>query len=269
MDGTDRHAAPLRLVQITDCHLGERAGNRLLNVDTDMSLAAVLGLVKQQQPRIDALLMTGDLADSGSAPAYRRVSYATEKLASTVRWLPGNHDCAVTMRGALGDDPRLCRNLLIGDWQIVMLDSAVAGEVGGHLSASELAALCQCLQAEPLRHALVCVHHPALAVGCAWIDDQMIANADEFWSALAPFAQVRAVLSGHVHQEFDALRGEVRVLTSPSTCVQFAPHSDDFRVDAAAPGYRWLDLHADGRIDTGVERLQGYRSGVDLAADGY
>ncbi len=269
MDGTDRQSAPLRLVQITDCHLGERAGTRLLNVDTDQSLAAVLALIRRQEPRIDALLMTGDLTDSGSVAAYKRVLAATEDLAATVRWLPGNHDSAATMRQMLDGDQRLQRDLLLGDWQVITLDSAIPGEVGGRLDARELAALRDCLRREPRRHALICVHHPALPIGCAWIDSQMIANAAEFWRELAPFAQVRVVLSGHVHQAFDTRHDNIRVLATPSTCVQFAPHSADFRVDAAAPGYRWFDLHADGRIETGVERLPDYVCDVDLAAGGY
>lgn len=269
MEGTERRSAPLRLVQITDCHLGERPGTRLLNVDTDRSLAAVIELVKRQQPRIDALLLTGDLSDNGSAAAYRRVQAATDGLAPEVRWLPGNHDSAATLRRLYGDDARLRRNLLLGDWQIVALDTAVPHQVGGRLASLELAALRDCLRGEPRRHALICLHHPPLPVGCDWIDTQQVANADEFWSELEPFAQVRAVLSGHVHQAFETQRGAVRVFSSPSTCVQFAPGSADFRVEAVAPGYRWFDLHADGRIETGVERLADYFCEVDLAAAGY
>jgi 3',5'-cyclic-AMP phosphodiesterase len=244
-------------------------GGRLLNIDTDQSLAAVLALVRQQQPRIDALLATGDLSDHGAAGAYQRLLEATAAIAPVARWLPGNHDTATTLRRALGDDERLQRRLLLGNWQIVMLDSAVPGEVGGHLAATELAALRDCLATEPQRHALLCVHHPVLPVGCAWLDAQRVANAAEFWRELAPFPQVRAVLSGHVHQQFDALHGAVRVLTSPSTCVQFAPNSEDFCADTAAPGYRWLDLHADGRIDSGVERVTAQQFSVDLVTRGY
>jgi Icc protein len=256
-------------VQITDCHLGEKAGSRLLNIDTDESLAAVAALVRRQQPNIDALLMTGDLSDNGSAAAYRRVLAATDDLASTVRWLPGNHDLAATMRSTLGDDARLRRSLLLGAWHIIMLDSAVPGEIGGRLTDAELAALRGSLQQEPQRHTLICVHHPAVPVGCAWMDPQMIANADEFWRVIADFPQVRAVLSGHVHQAFETQRQGTRVLTSPSTCVQFAPASADFRVDDIAPGYRWLDLFADGHIETGVERVTDREFHVDLNASGY
>ena len=264
----NRHA-PLRAVQITDSHLGERVGSRLLNLDTDRSLAAVVDLVRAQQAHIDVVLATGDLSDQGSSAAYRRFLHATRDLGVHSRWLPGNHDDAAAMRKTLGGDTRMQRNLLLGNWQVIALNSAVPGEVGGHLGESELSALRDCLRAAPQHHALICVHHHATPVGCAWLDKQLVANAESFWSVVDEFPQVRAVLSGHVHQRSETRRGDVRVLTSPSTCVQFAPHSADFRVDTEAPGYRWLDLHDDGRIETGVERVAAIDFEVDLSATGY
>lgn len=260
-------AAP-RLVQITDSHLGERPGSRLLGLDTDHSLQAVLALVREEQPRIDALLATGDISDQGSARAYLRFRDAVAGLGRAQRWLPGNHDDAAVMRAALPGAACLERTLLCGAWQIIMLDSTIAGASGGRLARAELDALRACVEAHPQRHALICAHHPAIAVGAAWLDPQMIENAGEFWRELAAFPQVRAVLSGHVHQELDTWRGDIRVLTSPSTSVQFARGSDEFRVDDRAPGYRWLDLHPDGRIDTGVSRVAG-EFHVDLNASGY
>lgn len=267
-DGRDR-VAPLRLVQITDCHLGERPGSRLLNVDTDHSLASVLKLVRARESRIDVLLVTGDVADQGGPKAYRRLLANTRELGAAVRWLPGNHDNPAVMRTVLRGDVRLQRNLLSDHWQIIMLDSTVPNAVGGNLATVELAALRECLQEHPQRHALICVHHQVMPVGCAWIDEQKVANAAHFWREIESFSQVRAVLSGHVHQEFEAERGGVRVFTSPSTCIQFAPGSDGFRVDTLSPGYRWLDLHADGRIETGIERVSGVQFEVDLSASGY
>lgn len=260
---------PLRAVQITDSHLSERVGTRLLNLDTDRSLAAVLDLVHAQQSQIDVLLATGDLSDQGSAAAYRRFLRATRDLGTHSRWLPGNHDDVLTMRKTLGSDTRMQRHLLVGNWQIIALNSAVPGEVGGRLAESELIALRNCLRAAPQHHALICLHHHVLPVGCAWLDTQLVANAENLWAVVDEFPQVRAVLSGHVHQRCETQRGDVHVFTSPSTCVQFAPHSADFRVDNEAPGYRWFDLHDDGRIETGVERVASIDFDVDLTATGY
>ena len=61
----------------------------------------------------------------------------------------------------------------------------------------------------------------------------------------------------------------MRLLSVPSTCVQFKPHSKDFAVDDVAPGYRWLDLHEDGRIDTEVSRVEGVKFEVDFSVKGY
>jgi Icc protein len=259
---------PMRLVQITDCHLGEVPGSRLLDLDTDHSLQAVLALVRAEAT-LDALLVTGDMADAGSAVAYRRLLAATAGLGASARWLPGNHDDVPALRAALAGDSRLARQLLLPGWQIIMLDSTKVGEVGGELSPAELAALAECLRAEPERHALVCLHHQTLPVGCAWLDRQCVANADALWAVLDAAPQVRGVLSGHVHQASEQRRGGAAVFTSPSTCVQFTPGSDDFRVDTAAPGYRWLELHADGHIDSGVVRVTGIHFQVDLGASGY
>jgi Icc protein len=44
-------------------------------------------------------------------------------------------------------------------------------------------------------------------------------------------------------------------MSTPSTCIQFKPGSKTFALDDLPPGYRRLDLHADGNIDTAVERL--------------
>lgn len=260
---------PLRVVQLSDCHLGERAGSRLLNLDTDQSLAAVLDLVRAQQRHIDVLLATGDLSDQGSPAAYRRFLHATRDLGAHSRWLPGNHDEPAAMQRAIGHDVRLNRNLLIGQWQIIMLDSSVRGEVGGELATAELDALHRCLAAHPDHFALICVHHQALPVGCAWLDSQRIANAGELLDIVAAHPQVRAVLSGHVHQRSEQFHGDVRIMTSPSTCVQFAPHSDDFAVGHEMPGYRWFDLYPDGCIHTHVERVSGFDMQIDMTATGY
>ena len=80
---------------------------------------------------------------------------------------------------------------------------------------------------------------------------------------------MKAVLSGHVHQAFDVTKKGVRYLTSPSTCVQFKPQSDDFAVDDKAPGYRYLTLTKSGKINTQVERIDIGEFVTDVNATGY
>ena len=65
------------------------------------------------------------------------------------------------------------------------------------------------------------------------------------------------------------MRGHMRLLASPSTCVQFAPGSEEFQVDSEAPGYRWLRLLPDGRLETGVSRVTGIDFEIDYSVRGY
>lgn len=259
----------VRVVQVTDTHLEERRGGTLLGMDTDASLAHVLDLVREAPVRPDLLLATGDLANHGAEAAYVRVRESFDALGVPWFWLPGNHDAGPLMHGVIGRGRPMIRSICAGSWQIVMLDSTVAGQVGGSLGAAELALLDRLLGAEPARHALVCLHHQPVAIGCAWLDEQMVADADALFAVLARHPQARALLWGHVHQEFSAERAGLRLLGSPSSCIQFAPCSEGFRLDEQAPGLRWLELHPDGRLETRVERVSGVELGYDRHSAGY
>ena len=243
----------LRLVQITDTHLGREPGGTLLGMDTDFSLQQVLRRIKAERDGIDLVLGTADIADSGSESAYRRAADYFAELGAPALWLPGNHDLLETMCATLGRSGGLERVCLGRYWQIVMLNSQIPGQVGGRLGPDQLEFLEAQLRKgqEAGLFSLICLHHQPVPMGSAWIDQQMVVDSEAFWHTLSGFDQVRAVLWGHVHQHLDSKRGDVQLLATPSSCIQFAPASDDFKVDDVAPGYRWLDLLADGRIETG------------------
>ena len=157
----------------------------------------------------------------------------------------------------------------LGHWRIILLDSSIPGAVPGYLADDQLQLLERALSEAPERHHLVCFHHHPVSIGCRWMEPIGLRNPDALFAVLERHPQVRAVLWGHIHQEFDQQRGGIRLLASPSTCVQFAPGSEEFQVDTTAPGYRWLRLHADGRLETGVSRVTGIHFEVDYSVKGY
>ncbi|MEQ8516838.1 MAG: metallophosphoesterase, partial [Chromatocurvus sp.] len=127
----------VRLLQITDTHLQGEANGKLLGMDTDRSLQAVLELVRSEQPAIDLVLGTGDLSNHGERGAYERLLDYFAGLESEHVWLPGNHDDREMMVAVAGDS-RLAGEVRVGRWQIVLLDSQLPGQVGGHLGGEEL-----------------------------------------------------------------------------------------------------------------------------------
>ena len=82
---------------------------------------------------------------------------------------------------------------------------------------------------------------------------QIAHRADEFFEVLGRHKQARAVIWGHVHQEMIGRRNGLALFGTPSTCAQFLPTSELFRLDTAPPAYRWLELYPDGEIRSEVE----------------
>lgn len=262
--------AVINVLQITDPHLFADSNGCLLGLNTEQSLEAVMGEVSARRLPADMILATGDLAHDGTPAAYRRVFSHLESFGIPVYCLPGNHDEAQALQQTLKDGLlHYAAHTHKGNWNFIFLDSTVAGSDGGHLGSAALQSLENQLAADRESHTLVCLHHQPVPMGSRWLDTMAVDNADEFFSVIDRHEQVRAILWGHVHQEFDRMRGSVRMLATPSTCIQFLPGSDAFAVDTAAPGFRWLSLHADGRIETGVQRLSEMPGTVDLASAGY
>ena len=119
-----------------------------------------------------------------------------------------------------------------------------------------------------LRHLLLLHHHP-LPAGCSWLDQHSLRNSAALDRVLAKFPRVKNLLCGHIHQEQDLYWNGRRMLATPSTCVQCKPHCANFTLDTIAPGWRWLELHADGTLTTEVCRLAGAEFRPDTASEGY
>ncbi|SDI55018.1 Icc protein [Pseudomonas flavescens] len=257
------------LVQLTDSHLFADAGGRLLGMETADSLRRVVDLVRREQPAVDMILATGDLSQDGSPASYARFLELSAALNASARWIPGNHDDVLAMKAACVGTDLLEPVVDFGHWRLIMLDSSIPGAVPGYLQEPQLALLERALSEAPDRHHLICLHHHPVDIGCQWMAPIGLRNPEALFTVLDRFPQTRAILWGHVHQAIDETRGTLRLLASPSTCVQFAPGSEDFQVDRTAPGYRWLRLHDDGRLETGVSRVSGMVFEPDYSVGGY
>ncbi len=258
---------PIRIAQISDTHLGQDSSYQLLGMDTDFSLGEVLRLCATSASPTDLILLSGDISNDGYLQAYQRL-YDLLGRRDNVVWLPGNHDSVELMKSVCTGRwyrPRVEK----GNWQVVSLDSSVPGSSRGTLGADQFDFLEQVLQKHPDLYTLIALHHHVLPVGSLWLDEQLLSNQQRLFELISGYPQVKAITSGHVHQSTDTLRGGVRVLTSPSTCVQFAPNSREFVVSEEAPGLRWLELYPDGTIETSVERVEDVEFHIDVTAKGY
>lgn len=244
-----------KVVQITDTHLFRTPGETQKGVDTYRTLQAVVADVAARHADFDALLLTGDLSQDETPESYDLLARTLAPLrGAPFHAIPGNHDDLDIMRARLGaDDIHVLDDVLLDGWRIAMLNSRVPGQVHGELGAEQIGGLKASL-AGAAEHVMVALHHPPVTIDSAWIDASRCLDGDGLLDALDD-PPVKAVICGHVHQEFEADHNGIAVLTTPSTCVQFLPRSDEFAIDPAAPGYRVFELAGDGRWSTTVIRV--------------
>lgn len=242
----------VRLLQFTDLHLFGEATGRLRGVACLPALQAAVADAQRHQPRPDAVLLTGDLVQD-DPEGYRWVRQVFGGSRVPVLCLAGNHDLPDHMRTALRGGPfQVGGHAGFGAWRIVMLDSWIEHDAGGRIGATQLQWLESVLQQYPDQHVLVCLHHHPIAMGSDWLDQVGLYDADEFLTLLRRHRNVRGVLWGHVHQTLDAQVEGMHFMATPATCAQFLPGSADFALDDRPPGYRMLELHADGTLSTEV-----------------
>jgi len=243
----------MTLVQVTDTHLTGDSDGTLLGMNTERSARQVIdAALASQQP--DCVLVTGDIAADGQAAAYEQLNGFFNHRVPTL-WLPGNHDDVRAQKGAYRD--HLKRRIVGRHWDVLMLETQVVGKVGGYFSSAELDALQRAVAdaAAGDKSLLIATHHPLRALQSTWLDEQAVSNASAALTIMQALSDRVVVVSGHVHQESDAVVQGVRMLTTPSTCIQFAPQSHDFALDDKQPGYRRIVLQPNGQIETQVIRI--------------
>ncbi|MFN0021099.1 MAG: phosphodiesterase [Pirellulaceae bacterium] len=250
---------PLRVIQITDCHLFADAATQLKGICTRERLGRVLQALQAELPRAERLIVTGDLAHDDKRETYEAFRELLADWLPRVRLLPGNHDDRTLMRQIFGDVVQAAgeRNVFaesVGNWLLVGLDTQITDSLSGELGGEQLAWLEEQLTASSLPTALF-LHHPPVPVNSLWLEKIGLKDASDLWQLLARFPQVRVICTGHVHQESATSHGSMLVLTTPSTAVQFRPESDVLVVDDVLPGYRILELADDGSVQTRVMRV--------------
>jgi len=265
-----RADAPIRIVQITDFHLLADPERTMMGINTEASFAAVLNATRQKHTPVDLVMLTGDLVQESTPATYSRLKRQLAALQAPCYCLPGNHDDPRLIEQVLAQDNIFFQpRVLLRGWQLICLDSTIPNDPCGYLRKQQMDLLASFLADQPERFALVCLHHSPLPTGSQWLDTMRLGNAEEMFAVLDRYPRVKGVIFGHVHQALDITRRGMRLLACPSTCFQFKPENGDFALDAVPPGYRWLNLYANGDIETGVERLDQVPEGLDMASAGY
>ncbi len=252
----------VRIVQFSDTHLLADPQGKVRGAVTLPRLQACLAHAQRYAFPADAVVLSGDLVQDEPA-AYGTLELLFDRLGAPVLLIAGNHDLPQEMRRRFAQEPfRVGGCHTLGAWAIVLLDSwfADAHDGEGRLGPARLAELESTLRGLETEHACVFVHHPPIRLEAAGMDRLRLQDGEQLLAVIARHPSVRAVAWGHAHQSLDVYRpGPLRLLSTPATCMQFKPRVDGFVVDERPPGYRVIDLQADGGLATEVVWLEHYR----------
>ena len=241
----------MRIIQISDCHLPGDPREEYRGENSHENLKHLLKKVKTYAP--DLILATGDLSEDASLASYEALQTYFDVLDVPVLALPGNHDDARILERVFPDSP--VDKITVTDhgrWQIIRINSCLAGKPEGRVTEQALQQLEQVLQADPDRPRLLALHHQPLPVNSPWIDKYRLFEPEALLARINQTPTVKAVVWGHVHQVFSSRMGSVAMLAGPSSVINSVPGSQKFTADTLGPACRWLELTTDGNIRSGI-----------------
>jgi 3',5'-cyclic AMP phosphodiesterase CpdA len=190
------------IAQISDLHLDGTARA------TERATRTLAYLTSLPTP-VDALLVTGDVADHGADGEYREAA-ALLDVPFPVLTCPGNHDDrAAYRRSLLGtgaeDGPINSSALVTGtrgapSTAVFLCDVTVPGEDPGRFAPETIAWLDRALsELDPGTPALVAFHQPPVPLHVPLPDGCRLENPDDLAGLLAAHPAVVGVITGHAH----------------------------------------------------------------------
>lgn len=211
------------IAQISDTHLAT-PGRTVNGIDPAVQLARALEMVRGRlDPKVDMVLLTGDLTNGGEGDGYQRLRQITDGLGCPAYVIPGNHDDREGLRAAFADQPWmpasgfLCYAVDTPEVRVLCLDTLHDGHEGGRLCAERLGWLRGALADGQGKPTLIAMHHPPFLGGLNGFDRDPLEGAAELADLLRQHPEVERVACGHFHRPMVAQWAGHAVTVAPST----------------------------------------------------
>lgn len=220
----------MRILHLSDTHVERTDAPNRNGVNATDSLRLILTELRHLRD-VDAVVVTGDIANEGDVEAYTTVRELVGEFArpldAAVFYTTGNHDEREAFGKVLGsghDRPEAVLETeaaeraavsTVAGYRIVTLDSLVPGEVYGRLSAAQLDWLREVLSSPAGHGTVLAFHHPPISLGLSVTQPVFgLLNPGELAEAIRG-SDVRAVLTGHFHLQLFGMLESVPVWATP------------------------------------------------------
>ncbi len=234
-----------RILHLSDPHVSAE-GPDADGVDGVAALERML-LDARHVPNLDAVVVSGDIADDGSAAGCIAVRDRVGTFAAQ-RGIPhiystGNHDRRPGFMQALGsghigpggddvgelmdphDDTRAAVSM-VGALRVVTLDSLIPGRTEGAISDDQLRWLARILATPAGDGTVLVLHHPPLRLPSVPYVAHVVLQNIEALAAVVAGTDVRAILTGHLHLQLAGSLAGIPAWVTPGIVT---------RIDMTAP----------------------------------
>ncbi|MDR6971891.1 metallophosphoesterase [Leifsonia shinshuensis] len=238
----------LRILHLSDTHLFGDGRLHYGIVDTLGALDRVLARAASLT-EVDAVVVSGDLSEDGSAASYRRLKatldpWAAERGAVVV-YAMGNHDLRDGFEEVLGDRET---EVSVRGFRIITVDTSVPGAGYGKVTEAQLDRLRETLSTPAEHGTVVVLHHPPVPPTTVLFEPLRLVEPEPLLEMCAG-GGVRLILAGHFHHGLVTEAGGtgIPVVVAPAvantTDVLWPPPRE--RAVRGA-GFAWIQLPADG-----------------------
>ena len=213
------------LLHFSDTHLIAGDGDLYGDVDADTLLTQIFTELEASGARPEAMIFTGDIADTGEIDAYKRIKQMVDpvaaKLGAEVIWAMGNHDDRANFRKHLLNQPESTEPIVsahdINGLRILVIDTSVPGHHYGEISEDQLTWLAHQLATPAPDGTILALHHPPVP---AVLDMAMTVELrDQYKLAeIVRGTDIRSIIGGHLHYSSTATFAGIPVSVASSTC---------------------------------------------------
>lgn len=213
------------LLHFSDTHLIAGDGDLYGDVDADTLLTQIFTELEASGARPEAMIFTGDIADTGEIDAYKRIKQMVDpvaaKLGAEVIWAMGNHDDRANFRKHLLNQPESTEPIVsahdINGLRILVIDTSVPGHHYGEISEDQLTWLANQLATPAPDGTILALHHPPVP---AVLDMAMTVELrDQYKLAeVVRGTDIRSIIGGHLHYSSTATFAGIPVSVASSTC---------------------------------------------------
>jgi 3',5'-cyclic AMP phosphodiesterase CpdA len=212
------------IAHLSDTHLLQHGAALGGVADTVGALEQAVGQLSRLGRRLDAVVVTGDVADLGEPDAYRLARAALEPLAASTGarlvWVMGNHDERSAFRTALLDetpsDVPVHGVVDLDGLRVIALDTTVPGFHHGAVDAAALAWLEEALADPAPEGTILAMHHAPISTPLALMDLLELRGQDEL-AAVLRGRDVRLILGGHLHYPTNGMFSGIPVSVAGAT----------------------------------------------------